>query len=45
MGFELTALVVIGTDYTGSCKFNYNTITTTTAPQLILWNLSKTNTE
>jgi cytochrome b561 len=21
-GFELTTLVVIGTDYTGSCKFN-----------------------
>ena len=31
-GFELTALVVIGTDYTGSCIFNYHTITTTTAP-------------
>jgi hypothetical protein len=25
-------LVVIGTDWTGSCKFNYHTITTTTAP-------------
>jgi len=24
--------VVIGTDYTGSCKSNYHTITTTTAP-------------
>jgi len=31
-GFELTTLVVIGTDYTGSCKSNYHTITTTTAP-------------
>jgi hypothetical protein len=28
-GFELTALVVIGTDWTDSCKSNYNTITTT----------------
>ena len=26
-GFELTTNVVIGTDYTGSCKFNYCTIT------------------
>ena len=24
-------LVVIGTDYTGSCKYNYRTIMTTTA--------------
>jgi len=32
MGFKLTTLVVIDTDYTGSCKFNYHTITTTTAP-------------
>ena len=31
-GFELTALVVIGTDYIGSCKSNYHTITSTTAP-------------
>jgi len=23
MGFELTTLMVIGTDYTGSCKSNY----------------------
>ena len=29
-GFELTTLVVIGTDYLGSCKFNNHTITTTT---------------
>ena len=34
MGFELTTLVVIGTDCTGSCKSNYNTIMTTTAPFL-----------
>jgi hypothetical protein len=33
-GFELTTLVVIGTDCTGSCKSNYHTITTTTAPTL-----------
>ena len=31
-GFELTTLVVIGTDCISSCKFNYHTITTTTAP-------------
>ena len=30
-GFELTTLVMIGTDCTGSCKFNYHTITTTKA--------------
>ena len=27
-----TTLVMIDTDYTGSCKSNYHTITTTTAP-------------
>ena len=32
-GFKLTALVVIGTDCIGSCKSNYQTITTTTAPE------------
>jgi len=31
-GFELTTLVVIGTDCTGSCKSNYHTITTKTPP-------------
>jgi hypothetical protein len=31
-GFKLTTLVVIGTDCTGSCKSNYHTITTMTAP-------------
>ena len=30
--FELTTSVVIGTDCIGSCKSNYHTITTTTAP-------------
>jgi hypothetical protein len=30
--FDLTTLVVIGTDCTGSCKFKYHTITTTMAP-------------
>ena len=30
MGFDLTTLMVIGTDCTGSCKSNYHTITTTT---------------
>jgi hypothetical protein len=32
MEFELTTLVVIGTDCIGSCKSNYHTITTTMAP-------------
>jgi hypothetical protein len=32
-GFELTTLVVIGTDCIGSYKSNYHTITTTTAPR------------
>ena len=32
-GFELTTLVVIGTDCTGSCKSNYHTITTMTVPR------------
>jgi len=31
-GFELTTLVVISTDCTGSCQSNYHTITTTTTP-------------
>jgi hypothetical protein len=31
-GFELTTLVVIGTNCTGICEFNYHTITTTIAP-------------
>ena len=33
-GFELTTSVVIGTDYIGSCKPNYHTITTTKTPCL-----------
>ena len=32
MGFELTTLVAICTDCTGSCKSNYHKITTTTVP-------------
>jgi len=32
MGFELTTIVVTCTDYIGSYKSNYHTITTTTAP-------------
>ena len=32
MGLELTTLVVIGTNCTGSWKSNYHTITTTTTP-------------
>ena len=34
MGLELTTLVVIGSDCTSSCKYNYHMITTTTAPNL-----------
>jgi len=34
VGFELTHLVVIVTDCTGSCKFNYYTTTTTTPPNV-----------
>jgi hypothetical protein len=30
--FELTILVAIGTDYTGSCKSNYHMITAKMAP-------------
>jgi hypothetical protein len=36
VGFELTTLVVIGTDCLGSCKSNYHTITTTMATQYLL---------
>ena len=36
LGFELMTLMVIGTDYIGSCKSNYHMITTTTAP-IGLW--------
>ena len=38
-GVRTHTLVVIGTDCTGSCKSNYHTIMTTTAPQFI-WNMS-----
>jgi len=31
--FELTTSMVIGTDFIGSCKSNYHTITVTTTPQ------------
>ena len=31
-GFRAHKLVVIDTEYTGSCKSNYHTIITTTAP-------------
>jgi hypothetical protein len=37
--FEHTTSVVIGTDCTRSCKSNYHTITTTTAPYLGLGNI------
>ena len=39
VGFELTMLVVIGTDFIGSCKSNYHTIMTTTGPYLLVINL------
>jgi hypothetical protein len=32
VGLKLTTLVVVGTNYTGSCKSNYHTITITTTP-------------
>jgi hypothetical protein len=32
--FELTTLVMIGTNCTCYCKFNYHTITATTTPKL-----------
>ena len=35
MRFELITLVVIDTDYTGSCTSNYHTITFTMAPNVI----------
>jgi len=34
MGFELTTLVVIDTDFIGSYKSNYHTITTMTTPTI-----------
>jgi hypothetical protein len=34
-GFELVTLVMICTDCTGTCRPNYHTITTTTAPEFI----------
>ena len=37
-GFELTMLVVIGTDCTGSCKSNYHMIITMTTPCIIIEN-------
>ena len=35
-GLELTTSVVIGTDFIGSCKSDYHTITATTAPFFFL---------
>ena len=40
-GFELTTLLVICTDCTGSCKSNYHTIMATTPPPIILCMLSR----
>jgi hypothetical protein len=37
-GFELTTLVLIGTDCTCSCKSNYHTMMTTTPPGITLIN-------
>ena len=36
MGLELTTIVVMGTDCTGSCKSNYRTIMATTSSHLDL---------
>ena len=38
-GFELTILVVKGTDGIGSCKSNYHTITTMAVPQKNMFHL------
>ena len=35
-GFELTTLVVIGTDCIGRCKCNYHSITSATAPHRVV---------
>ena len=35
--FELTTLVMIGTDCIGSCKYNYHTITAMTSPFSIVF--------
>jgi len=40
MGFKLTTSVVIGTDCIVSCKTNYYTITTMTAPRMLVFNNS-----
>ena len=42
-GFKLTILVVIGTVCTGSCKFNYHKITTTTVPYIGACNILLAN--
>ena len=39
--FELTTSVVIGTDYTDSCKSNYYSIKTTTTPLRSLYDIIK----
>jgi hypothetical protein len=36
---EIRTSVVIGTDYIGSCKSNYNTITATTAPNNVVFRI------
>ena len=43
MGFELTTVMVIGTDCTGSCKSNYHTISTTTVPSRIIFRRKSKN--
>jgi hypothetical protein len=40
VGFELTILVMIGTDYTNSCKSNYLVITITTSPIELVFSLN-----
>jgi hypothetical protein len=45
MGFEHTTLVMIGTDCTGSNKFNYYMITTTAGPTEEQWEQYNKNVE
>ena len=40
-GFEITTLVMIGTDCIGNCQSNYHTITTTTSPEFDLYLMNK----
>jgi hypothetical protein len=41
LGFELTILVMIGTDYTDSCKSNYHVITTSPIERVLSLNIAE----